>query len=183
MKTMLMALMALLLGSAAWGHGPEEHGASTPTALLKKVFPAASGFVQKDLHLGHDSSLRGHVEARLGAKLEGHDLEAPAWVATSGGRSAGVAWMTDVHLPSGNADVLVGVDLKGKIVGVALGHAPAALSGASFLKQFAGKTASSPLQVGQDLKAAPGQDQASKQVAAAVRKAVIVLTESTVPHH
>lgn len=177
MKTLLGALaLMLILSLAVMAHETAEAPHGAPKALLQKALPSAQGFVPRQLALS--PAARARVEKALKTKLEGHDLTASVYVGTRGGRSAGMAWMTDVHLSGGNADVVVGVDLQGRVTGVALGHSPTpALAQASFLAQFKGKTAASPLTVGRDLKAAPGQSAASQKLAAAVRKAVLILTE------
>lgn len=137
----------------------------------------------RDLKLG-EASLRQRVEKRLGAKLEGHELKAKGYVATVSGRSIGVAWMTDLHLGSQFADVVVGVDLTGHVVGVVLDHSPIpALAQPAFLNQFRGKGPDSPMLVGGDLQPVRGQKTASQQLAQAVRKGVIVLNEALIPHH
>jgi len=172
-------MLLLLLCLPALAH--TEKG--PPTELLKKIFPSAEGFVTRDLKLS-GATLRQHVEKRLGKKLAPGDLAAKGYVATVRGRSIGVAWMTDLPLGSKFADVVVGVDLQGKIVGVVVDHSPIpALAQPAFLDQFRGKGPEAPLSVGQDLKPAPGQKVTSQQLAQAVRKAVVVLNEAVVPHH
>lgn len=172
-------LLLALTSSLTLAH----EGEGTPTALLKKLFPKAEGFVVKDFKLA-DAGVRSHVEKRLGAKLEAHDLTARGYVATVGGRSIGVAWNTDLHLGAKFADVLVGLDTQGQVVGVVLDHSPIpALAQPAYLAQYRGKTASSAFKIGQDLKAAPGQAGPSTQLARTVRKVVIVITEAVIPHH
>lgn len=175
--TRLLALpllaAALLLGLPA---GAEDgHSHDGPTSQLKKIFPKAQTFVTKDLAI--DPAARKRIETKLGAKLHDHDLQDHVFVPVAGGRSAGVARQAHVHL-GGEADIVVGVDMKGVIQGVVVTGAPAAVCSGSFLGQFQGKTASSPLKIGQDLKAAPGADQASKTVAFEVRESVLILTEA-----
>lgn len=123
--------------------------------------------------------MRARVERRLAAKLEPQDLTAPGYVATVGGRSIGVAWMTDLPVGAKFADVVVGVDVQGKIVGVLVDHSPIpALAQPSFLAQFRGKGPDAAWTMGGDLRPAPGQAGASQRLAAAVRKGVIILNEA-----
>ncbi|MEW6280658.1 MAG: hypothetical protein AB1758_18680 [Candidatus Eremiobacterota bacterium] len=174
MKKTMLALLFLLLALPALSHGPEGHQ-GVPQELLKKLFPQADSFVTKTLEL--EGATRKSIESRLGARLEDHDLEAPAYVATVQGRSVGLAWMTDAHLKAGEVDVLVGLGLDGKVVGVVLDRSPiASLAQPSYLKQYQGLTAASAFTIGKDLTAVSGKEEASKRVAGAVRKGVVVLT-------
>jgi len=169
----LLALAGLTLPVPA--HGDDEHeGHGPPRALLQKIFPTAQAFVPHKLSLS--PAARARIEKTLGEHLEGHDLTASLYVPTQGGRSAGLAWMTDAHLAAGkSADVVVGVDLKGRVVGVQLAHSPvASLAAPSFLDQFRGKTGTSSFAV----KPPAGQAAASKEVAKAARKATLILGES-----
>jgi hypothetical protein len=173
MKSLSCLLLLLALALPLLAHGPD--GDEPSPEQLKKLFPTADAFVARPLKL--EGALVKTIEQRLGAKLEGHDLEAQAYVATQKGRSLGAAWMTDVHLKQGLVDVLVGVDLDGKLVGVLLNHSPIpALAQSSYLAQYKGLSYSSAFKIGQDLKAHPKYADASSQLAAAVKKGVVVLS-------
>lgn len=164
MKPVLIVALLALLAVPALAHTGEG---GPPKKLLQKLFPKADAFVTRTIDW---KAARASIERRLGAKLEDHDLEAPAYIATAKGQSVGVAWMTDAHLKGGEADVLVGLDLEGRIVGVALDHSPVpSLAQSSFLKQFQGMTAFDKVQ------AAPKQEEGSRLVAAAVKKGYYVL--------
>ena len=124
------ALM-LLLVQPGWTHG----GQALSKETLKKLFPQADNFVTKPLGLSADQ--RQKIEARLGAKLEDHDLKAPAYIASSKGRSVGIIWATDAHLKKGNVDVIVGVGLDGKVSGVVLDHSKVSgLDKPAYLDQY-----------------------------------------------
>lgn len=165
--------LMLLLVQPGWTHG----GQALSKETLKKVFPQADSFVTKPLGLTADQ--RKKIEARLGAKLEDHDLKAPAYIASSKGRSVGIVWATDAHLKRGNADVIVGVGLDGKVSGVALDHNKVqGLDKAAYLDQYRKLTTKSAFQHDKDLKALAGQEPSSKMVAAAVKKSVIIIDES-----
>lgn len=167
-----VALM-LLLGLPVWSHG----GQALPKETLKKLFPQADSFVTKPL--GLKTEQRKRIEARLGAKLEDHDLNAPAYIASSKGRSLGIVWATDAHLQKGNVDVLVGVGIDGKVAAVVLDHSKVpGLNTAAYLDQYKKLTTSSSFQEGKDLKPLPGQEPSSKMVAAAVKKGVVLIDES-----
>lgn len=169
---MRLLLLLLLLTAPAWAHGDE----GVTQATLKKLFPAADSFVTKSLNLSPE--VRKKIETRLGTKLEDHDLKTPAFVATAKGRSLGVAWATDAHLKEGDVDVIVGVDLSGKLTGLALAHSPvASLGQSSYLNQYKALTVRSNFAEGKELK--PHKNgAASRLVAAAAKKAAVVIHES-----
>lgn len=165
--------LMLLLVQPGWSHG----GQALSKETLKKLFPQADNFVTKPLSLTAEQ--RKKIETRLGAKLEDHDLKAPAYIASSKGRSVGIVWATDAHLKRGNADVIVGVGLDGKVTGVVLDHSKVAgLDKPAYLDQYKKLTTSSSFQEGKDLKPLAGQEPSSKLVAAAVRKGVAIIDES-----
>lgn len=173
---LLAAALALGVPAGAQDHdhgGGHSHEA--PTAKLKQIFPKAESFVTKDLTISPDA--RQRIEAKLGKKLHDHDLQGHVFVATTGGRSTGVAREAHVHM-DGEVDIVVGVDLKGAVQGVVVTGAPAAVCSPSFLNQFKGKTAASAMKVGGDVKAAPGAAQASTTIAFEVRESVLILTEA-----
>ena len=170
----LLVCLMLLSVQPGWTHGDE--GGGVPQATLKKLFPAADSFVTRPLNLKPEQ--RKRIETRLAEKLEDHDLKASAYVASSKGRSIGVAWSTDAHLKQGVVDVIVGLDLQGKVVGVALAHSPVpALGQSSYLNQYKQLTARSEFREGKDLKSLPGQP-GSAVVAKAAKKAAVVIDEN-----
>ncbi len=175
-KTILAFIsLSLLLTLPSWSHGEHEGGVNK--ALLKKLFPTATSFVTKPLKM--EDVTRKAIETELGVKLEGHDLSSPAFVATVKGKSIGVAWATDVHFPKKAADVIVGTDLQGKLVGVVLDHSSiSSLSQSSYLKQYQGKTSASKFKVGVDLEASEKHVKPSQDLADAVRRATVVLSRA-----
>lgn len=165
--------MLLVFSGATFPHG-EGTGISRPT--LKKLFPQADSFVTKPLSLSAEQ--RQKLETRLGSKLTANELKAPAYVASRQGRSIGVVWSAEGQLREGPVDVIVGLDLQGKVVGVALAHSPVARLGqSSYLKQYQNLTARSDFQEGKDLKALPGQP-GSQVIAKTAKKAAIVIHQT-----
>jgi hypothetical protein len=156
-------------------HGGHDHGVAN--SVLKKVFPKAKKFVFKSLKL-EGATLKA-VETKLGQKLQGKDLTSKAYVAMSGKETLGVAWATPQTLGKEQANVVVGIDKTGKIVGVAIENSPIdALASDNYLRQYAGKKSDAKFKVGKDITAAPKQETASQQLANAVRRAVIVLSQA-----
>lgn len=173
-RALLTLLTTLSVASAPlWAHTGE--GSQGPSkALMKRLFPAADSFVTKPVAV--TPAQRKAIESRLGKTLEGHDLKTNAYIASSGGRSAGIIWVTDAHLQEGLVDVVVGVDTQGKLTGVALEHSPnPRLAQSGYLGQYKGLTVRSAFQEGKDLKPLTGQAPASKLVAQAVKKAATTI--------
>jgi hypothetical protein len=169
----LSLAVMLLLAQPGWTHG----GQALSKETLKKLFPQADNFVTKPLGLSADQHKK--IEARIGAKLEDHDLKAPAYIASSKGRSVGIVWATDAHLKKGNADVIVGVDLEGNVTGVVLDHSKVAgLDKPAYLDQYKKLTTKSSFQQGKDLKALAGQEPSSKLIAACAKKAAVIIDET-----
>lgn len=169
----LVAMVTFLLAQPGWSHG----GQALSKETLKKLFPQADAFVTRPLSLS--AQQRQRIESRLGGKLEGHDLKSKAYIASRGGRSLGVVWATDAHLKKGAVDVIVGVAMDGKVTGVVLDHSKVpGLNAAAYLDQYKKLTTSSAFQEGKDLKSLAGQEPSSKQVAAAVKKGAVIISES-----
>lgn len=149
-------------------------------ALVRRLFPEAAQVVRKPMELaGHAGEDIGKI---LGQPLEGHDLESPALVATSSdGRSLGAAWQTDAHLSGGDATVVVGMGLDGKVVGVLVEGSPeAGVESPAFLGRFTRKTASALEDPGLARAAEGSSAEAALAVAAAVRRAAVVLKEGLI---
>ena len=156
-----------MAAAAHEGEGPSQ-------ATLKRLFPSADNFVTRPLSLTAEAQAK--VQARLSRKLEAHDLKSKVYVPTKDGKSLGVVWVTDAHFKEGLADVVVGLDLQGKVAGVGLEHSPVALLAQSnYLNQYKKLNARSVFLQGKDLKPLPSNPAASSLLAAAVRKAVAVI--------
>lgn len=170
--TLALVVLALLAPSLVHAHTPAQF-----VPMMRKVFPKAQEFRPRLLHLSDQPDLCRRAERASGTKLAGKDLHIPVFDVYSGGQRIGVAWMTEVEQGNDFVGVIVGSDLKGRIVAVALDAGPPSVDNAAFLGQFRGKTAKSPLKVGRDVKAAPQDPALSQRIATAVRKAIAVETE------
>ena len=175
MRNLILVLSLLFVSLPAMAHGSHDHGVSN--SVLKKVFPKAKKFVFKNL--GLDGATLKTVETKLGKKLEGADLTSLAYLAMDGKETLGIAWATPQTLGKEQANVIVGIDKTGKIAGVTLENCSIeALASDNYLRQYVGKKSDAKLTVGKDITAAPKQDVASQQLADAVRRAVIVLSQA-----
>lgn len=172
LSVLTLALFLLVPVLPARSHGPAQF-----IPFLRKVFPQGQEFRPRSLDLSSQGALCRRVESASGSKLAGMDFHVPVFDVLSGGRKIGVAWMTEVPRGQDFVGVIVGADLKGRIVAVALDAAPPSVDNRAFLDQFKGKTARSPLKVGGDLKAAPKDPALSQRIANGVRKAIVLQTE------
>jgi len=170
-RVFLAWLTLLCLATSGWAHG---NGEGPSKEVMKRIFPGAESFVTRPLAI--KPAVQNQLEKRIGKPLEAHDLKSNVYIATAKGQSLGVLWATDAHLKEGPVDVIVGLDRQGRIAGVALDHSPlASLAQSSYLNQYKGKTAASPLQQGKDLKPLSSNPTASQLVAQAARKAAILI--------
>lgn len=175
MRYLLMALMLIAATAAPLlAHGGHDHN---PTTSLKKIWPNAGKFSFATLKL--EGATLKSIEKQVGKKLTEAELKQQAYVAMADGKPLGTAWKTSVKLGGGEAQVFVGLDNQGKVAGVVVEESRlAGFSKPEYLKQYNGKSASSKLKVGTDITAVPQQANASQALADAVRRAVIVLTET-----
>lgn len=171
MRPFALALLLLILSAPAPAHSPAMF-----IPMVRQAFPQGQEFRPRGNHLEAKPDLCHKIEAATGTKFGGMDSHIPVFDVYAGGKRIGLAWYTEVAKGSDFVGVSVGVDLKGRIVGVALDAAPPTVDNQAFLGQFKGKTAKSKLKVGQDLKAAPGDPGLSQRIAAGVRKSVALQT-------
>ncbi|MHB8997224.1 MAG: hypothetical protein ACYC63_18410 [Armatimonadota bacterium] len=125
---------------------------------------------------------KGAIEKLIGAKLDADENEMNFWPVTSNGKRVGTVAS---HLGKGDygaIEVIMAIDdpangpakLKGIKIQRDREKHREALRSDTFLKQFNGKTAASPLKVGQDIKAAhPSAIKGSQIVALSVKKQLV----------
>lgn len=150
-----------------------------PDQDIKAFFPGADTYRTDFRTLG---SKRAAIEKRLGVKLDPDETEFKFYRVLDGGKQVGTIL---THLGKGQygaIEVVVALDNAGKVKGVQIQRdrerARAALRGAAFLNQFAGKTVRDALAVGKDIKpAAKGAEKSSQTVAFSVKKLLVLLEE------
>jgi Na+-translocating ferredoxin:NAD+ oxidoreductase RnfG subunit len=157
----------------------KEHG-DIPKKELKALFPDVTSFTARACKPNKDQ--QAAIEQQVGLKLRDKELHTKCVVAlqkTPEGKtsSVGVAWFTHVEGAKGELEYGVAMDPGGKILRVAVYENPEskALGEKEFLKQFEGKSPDDPFKVGQDVKAANGDDRGSQLLATGVRKAALVM--------
>ncbi len=147
-----------------------------PLDFLQGIFPGAGKF----------SSMEGtllpkqveHVEEALGVKLLAQDTVPTFYFALQKAgdkfKRTGVSLFVTPTGGEGKMIVAVGIDLSGKITGLLLikNTVNQKLYDEDFVSQFSGKSVTDPLEVGKDIRPAPGAEDGSKLVSGAVRKAL-----------
>jgi len=179
-------LLAALILNVAPGQAQEkkkehkkEH-ADIPKKELKPLFPDVTSFSSRACK--PTKAQQTAIEQQVGLKLTDDELHSKCVVAlqkTAEGKtsSVGVAWFTHVEGTKGDLEYGVAMDPKGKILRVAIyeHHESKAIEGKEFLKQFEGKSPDDPFKVGQDVKAADGDEKGSQLLATGIKKSALVI--------
>lgn len=153
----------------------EAHETEFPSKKLDGIFPEAKKFVKRNVVLTNDKIIS--IEKELGSKLRKEDLKPIFYIAISGEKKPlGLVLFVDVQGPSGVMDGGVGLNMKGKVVKVEVyDHKESgAIASEKFLKQFIDKGIDDNFQVGKDITAVEGQEEASKAVALMPKKTLVM---------
>jgi hypothetical protein len=173
-------LVSLVAGEAQEKKKHKKEHEDIPKKELKALFPEVTSFSSRACK--PSKTQLAAIEQQTGLKLTDDELHTKCVVALQkkpDGKtsSVGVAWFTHVEGVKGDLEYGVAMDTAGKIIRVALYENPEskALQGTEFLKQFEGKGPDDPFKVGQDVKAAEGDEKASQLLATGVKKAALVI--------
>lgn len=153
----------------------DAHETEWPGEKLAAIFPKAKKFIQRSVPLTQDKTTT--IEKELGAKLRKEDQKPVFYIPINDqNKPIGLVLFNDVKGPRGIIEGAVGLDMKGKIVKVAIyEHKESdAITSEKFLKQFIGKGIDDTFKVGDDVEAVKGQEDASKAVALIPKKTLIM---------
>ena len=153
----------------------DAHETEWPGKKLEAIFPKAKKFVQRNAPLTKDKIAA--IEKELGAKLRKEDQKPIFYIPIGENKKPlGLVLFVDVKGPRGTIDGAVGLNMKGKVVKVAVyEHKESdAIASEKFLKQFVGKGIDDAFTVGKDIEAVKGQEEASKAVALLPKKTLIM---------
>lgn len=153
----------------------EAHETEWPGKKLAAIFPKAKKFVQRSASLTKDKIKS--IEKELSTKLRKEDQKPIFYIPIDENKKPiGLVLFVDVQGPSGIIDGAVGLNMKGKIVKVAVyEHKESdAIASEKFLKQFIGKGIDDAFTVGKDIKAVKGHEEASKAVALIPKKTLVM---------
>ena len=153
----------------------DAHETEWPGKKLEAIFPKAKKFIQRSATLTKDKI--ASIEKELGAKLRKEDQKPVFYIPISDQKKPlGLVLFVDVQGPRGVIDGAVGLNMKGKIVKVAVyEHKESdAIASEKFLKQFVDKGIDDALTVGKDIEAIKGYEEASKAVALIPKKTLVM---------
>ena len=151
------------------------HETEWPGEKLAGIFPKAKKFVQRSVVLTKDKI--ASIEKDLGTKLRKEDLKPIFYIPIDENKKPiGLVLFVDVQGPHGIIDGAVGLNMKGKVVKVAVyEHKESeAITSEKFLKQFVGKGIDDVFTVGKDVEAVKGQEDASKAIALMPKKTLVM---------
>ncbi len=153
----------------------DAHETEWPGEKLAAIFPKAKKFVQRNVVLTKEKI--ASIEKELGSKLRQEDHKPIFYIAISElKKPMGLVLFVDVKGPRGTIDGAVGLNMKGKVVKVAVyEHKESeAIASEKFLKQFTDKGIDDEFKVGGDIEAVKGQEEASKAVALLPKKTLVM---------
>ena len=151
------------------------HETEWPGEKLAAIFPKAKKFVQRNAVLTPDKIKS--IETELGTKLLKEDQKPVFYIPIDERKKPmGLVLFVDVKGPRGTIDGAVGLNMKGKVVKVAIyEHKETdAIASEKFLKQFIDKGIDDKFKLGEDIETVKGQEEASKAVALIPRKTLLM---------
>ncbi len=168
----LLALIFFLVSAPLLGIA---HETEWPGQKLAAIFPKAKKFVQRSAVLTPEKIAT--IEKELGAKLRAEDLKPIFYIPLDDKKKPmGLVLFSDIKGPLGVIEGAVGLDMKGKVVKVAIyEHKEAdAIAGEEFLKQFIGMGIDDTFKVGEGVDAIKGHEAASSAVALIPKKTLVM---------
>ena len=168
----LLALVFLILSVPLLSDAREIE---RPGQKLAAIFPTAKKFVQRNSVLTPDKI--ASIEKELGVKLRSEDLEPIFYILISDKKKPiGLVLFADAEGPRGIIEGAVGLNMRGKVVKVAVyEHKESdAIASEKFLKQFVGMGIDDAFKVGEDVEAAGGHEDASNAVALLPKKTLVM---------
>lgn len=162
------ALLSLPLRSNA-------HETEWPGQKLAGIFPKADKFVQRSAVL--TAAKIAAIEKELGAKLRAEDQKPIFYIALNKEKKPiGLVLFADAQGPRGVIEGAAGLDMKGKVVKVAVyeHNETDAIADPKFLAQFIGTGIDNAFKVGEDVEAADGQEDVANAVAIIPKKTLVM---------
>ena len=151
------------------------HETEWPGQKLAAIFPKAKKFVQRSAVLTPEKITT--IEKELGTKLRAEDLKPIFYIPLNDKKKpVGLVLFSDIKGPRGVIEGAVGLDMKGKVVKVAIyEHKETdAIADEKFLKQFIGMGIDDTFKVGEGVEAIDGQQAASSAVALIPKKTLVM---------
>jgi hypothetical protein len=156
-----------------------------PQRDLLALFPPATNYVTETRIV---SRVTVEIERRLGRHMNSDEKPPRVHRVLDGERQLGSVLVTRVKGEHGGIEIITGVETNGAVRGVLIQSqrepetVAEIITGTQFLSAFVGKTAASPLRLGEDLPAVRAEARASAQaIADGVRGQLIVLSFAELP--
>ena len=168
----LLVLIFLMAGTSSLGIA---HETEWPGQKLAAIFPKAKKFVQRSVPLTAEKVTA--IEKELGVKLRAEDLKPIFYIPLNEKKKPmGLVLFSDIKGPRGVIEGAVGLDMKGKVVKVAIyEHKETdAIVDEKFLKQFIGMGIDDTFKVGEGVEAVEGEAAASNAVALIPKKTLVM---------
>ncbi len=145
-----------------------------PERDIAAFFRGADGYTTETRR--HTREQRRLIERRLGGPLDPDEVEFNFYRVRERGRMVGTVLTHQARGRYGAVQVVVALNKEGAVRGVRVqrDREPVNLNEAGFLKQFEGKTARDPVQMGKDIKPIAGHERSSDAVISSVRKLLVV---------
>ncbi len=166
---MLSVPIFSLADETEWPKGGRER------QKLEAIFPKAKKFVRRNV--GLTPAKIASIEKELGAKLRTEDQKPIFYIPISNKKKPmGLVLFAGAQGPRGVIEGAVGLDMKGKVVKVAVyEHKESdAIAGDEFLKQFIGMGVDDAFKVGEDVEAIGGNEAATNAVALIPKKTLVM---------
>ena len=166
----LLALVILMVISPGLSSAHEKEW---PGKKLEAFFPKAKKFVQRNVILTKEKIAA--IEKELGSKLRQEDHKPIFYIPISDQKKPlGLVLFVDVKGPRGTIDGAVGLNMKGKVVKVAVyEHKESdAIASEKFLKQFIDKGIDDAFKIGEDVEAVKGHEAALKSGRTSTEKGI-----------
>ena len=142
---------------------------------LAAIFPRAKKFVQRDIILTAEQI--AFIEKELGTKLQSEDLKPIFYILLdSENEPMGLVLCNNTKGPNGGIEGAVGLDMRGKVVKVAVYEhkESSAIAETEFLKQFIGMGIDDAFKVGVDVEVIEEHEAASSAVALLPKKTLVM---------
>ena len=168
----LLALIFFMVSAPLLGIA---HETEWPGQRLAAIFPKANKFVQRSAVLTPEKIAA--IEKELGTKLRAEDLKPIFYIPLNAKRKPmGLVLFSDIKGPRGVIEGAVGLDMKGKVVKVAIyEHKETdAITDEKFLKQFISMGIDDIFRVGEGVEAIKGHEAASSAVALIPKKTLVM---------
>ena len=164
-------LLVLVFLGIAFSASVQAHETEWPGQKLASIFPKAKKFVQRSAVL--TPAKMAAIEKELGAKLRAEDQKPIFYIPINEKKKPmGLVLFVDAQGPRGVIDGAVGLDMKGKVVKVAVyNHNESdAIAADKFLEQFIGMDIDNTFNIGEDVMAVKGHEAASEAIALLPKK-------------